>query len=242
MTPEKNQIRQGQQGFTLVELAVVMIIVGLLIGGILKGQELIANAQVTATVSQAKGIESAVSTFRDSYRAMPGDMNTAVARLPGCNVAPCANGTGDGRLTNVPAAGAAVGADGFLMFIHLLRADLISGFEGRTAGSVEFGVNLPNASSGGGYYAGYVNTAAYGTSTTARAGHYITIRAAPTVPVAGTGALNANQASRIDAKMDDAVGNTGTVFADNATGCLTGAQYDTALNQSGCNLYIRIQN
>ena len=62
----------SQAGFTLVELAIVMIIIGLLIAGVLKGQELIGNARVTATVAQIKGIDAATSTFKDTYSDLPG--------------------------------------------------------------------------------------------------------------------------------------------------------------------------
>ena len=72
------QIREDK-GFTLVELAVVMIIIGLLVGGILKGQEMIANTQVTSTIAQIKAIDGAVGTFRDMYDAFPGDMQGANA-------------------------------------------------------------------------------------------------------------------------------------------------------------------
>ncbi|MCK5555335.1 MAG: prepilin-type N-terminal cleavage/methylation domain-containing protein, partial [Alphaproteobacteria bacterium] len=56
-----------QKGFTLVELAIVLTIIGLLIGGILKGQQLMQNARVTATIAQIQAIESATTTFRDTY-------------------------------------------------------------------------------------------------------------------------------------------------------------------------------
>jgi prepilin-type N-terminal cleavage/methylation domain-containing protein len=65
MIPSQKHLRP-QAGFTLVELAIVMIIIGLLIAGVLKGQALIANAQVTATVAQVKAIEAATSTFKGS--------------------------------------------------------------------------------------------------------------------------------------------------------------------------------
>lgn len=76
---------KNQNGFTLVELAIVMTIIGLLIGGILKGQELMQNARVTATVAQVKSYESATFTFIDKYSALPGDLVTASERLPGCD-------------------------------------------------------------------------------------------------------------------------------------------------------------
>ncbi len=74
-----------QKGFTLVELAIVMTIIGLLIGGILKGQELMQNARITSTVAQVRAYEAAVTTFRDKYDAVPGDMINANTRIPSCD-------------------------------------------------------------------------------------------------------------------------------------------------------------
>jgi prepilin-type N-terminal cleavage/methylation domain-containing protein len=98
MIPEQKNMR-AQAGFTLVELAIVMIIIGLLIAGVLKGQQLIGNAKVTAQVAQVKSIDAATSTFKDMYAALPGDISNASTRLPNCGAAPCAtNGNGDGSV------------------------------------------------------------------------------------------------------------------------------------------------
>ena len=88
----------SQAGFTLVELAIVMIIIGLLIAGVLKGQELIGNARVTSTVAQIKAIDAATSTFKDTYAALPGDMTTPATRLPNCCRYLHCRGNGDGVL------------------------------------------------------------------------------------------------------------------------------------------------
>ena len=100
MIPVQKHMR-AQAGFTLVELAIVMIIIGLLIAGVLKGQALIQNAQVTSTVAQTKAIEAATTTFRDTYNALPGDMTTPNTKLPNCAatcLAMLAGANGDGRI------------------------------------------------------------------------------------------------------------------------------------------------
>ncbi|MFK8067333.1 MAG: prepilin-type N-terminal cleavage/methylation domain-containing protein [Gammaproteobacteria bacterium] len=95
-----------QQGFTLVEIAIVLVIIGLLLGGVLKGQELINSARVRNMADQNSGIQAAYYGFVDRYRSVPGDM----LPLDACNaiganqleVASCASyaigGNGNGRL------------------------------------------------------------------------------------------------------------------------------------------------
>ncbi len=80
-----------QSGFTLVEIAIVLVIIGLLLGGILKGQELITSARVRNLADQNSGIQAAYYGFIDRYRSLPGDMT------PG----PAQNAIGDATLAGV---------------------------------------------------------------------------------------------------------------------------------------------
>ena len=140
--------KQPQKGFTLVELAIVMIIIGLLICGVLKGQELIANAQVTSTVVQIKGISAASSTFRDQYQALAGDFSRATVRLPNCT-APCENGNGNARLTRGPQEVSVNSGENIQFWLHVNKADLFSGVNGTTQAS--WGEGMPAADVGGGF-------------------------------------------------------------------------------------------
>lgn len=93
-----------QTGFTLVEIAIVLVIIGLLLGGILKGQELINSARVRNLADQNSGIQAAYYGFIDRYRQVPGDYEAAAAttaigqtiNLP----AAASSGTGNGRIDN----------------------------------------------------------------------------------------------------------------------------------------------
>ena len=71
-------------GFTLVEISIVMIIIGLLLGGVLKGQELIIMSRIKADISTVKQIEVGLLTFYDSYRNLPGDIRNPQTVLPNC--------------------------------------------------------------------------------------------------------------------------------------------------------------
>lgn len=85
-----------QRGFTLVEMAIVLVIIGLLLGGILKGQELITSARVRNIADQNSGVQAAYYGFIDRYRQVPGDWGSeqAAQAIPGVQH----GGNGNGRL------------------------------------------------------------------------------------------------------------------------------------------------
>jgi prepilin-type N-terminal cleavage/methylation domain-containing protein len=67
------QTKRKQSGFTLVEIAIVLVIIGLLLGGILKGQEMITQARIKNVINDFNGITAAYFSYQDRYRAIPGD-------------------------------------------------------------------------------------------------------------------------------------------------------------------------
>src|ERR1017187_10157050 len=85
------------RGFTLIELSIVLVIIGLIVGGVLVGQDLIRAAEVRATISQIEKYQTAVNTFRDKYTALPGDMNAATATQFGFVSRAGTEGRGDGN-------------------------------------------------------------------------------------------------------------------------------------------------
>ena len=85
------------QGFTLIELSIVLVIIGLLVGGVLVGQDLIKAAQVRAQISQIEKFNTAVNTFYGKYGALPGDIQPNLVTQFGFKASPNRSGTtGDG--------------------------------------------------------------------------------------------------------------------------------------------------
>lgn len=241
-----------QKGFTLVELAIVMTIIGLLIGGILKGQELMQNARVTATIAQVRAYEAAVTTFRDKYDAIPGDMGNASARIPGClasvNCNPVAATANDSIVgaANWAAAWAnqsiinnpptVVATETELFWTHLLAADLISGVTNTalTATTVGWRTSNPDAKVGGGFIVGNSDGTARLPGAPAAAalfpsGMSLAIMLQPTTVLntsttTGAQPLTPGRAAQIDRKMDDGNPNGGYVQSYGlVTSCYAGA-------------------
>jgi prepilin-type N-terminal cleavage/methylation domain-containing protein len=88
---KEKSFSRSQSGFTLVEIAIVLVIIGLLLGGILKGQEMITQAKIKNIVNDFNGLSAAMYSYQDRYRAIPGDDRTANSRWAGS-----AKGDGNG--------------------------------------------------------------------------------------------------------------------------------------------------
>jgi prepilin-type N-terminal cleavage/methylation domain-containing protein len=112
-------MHKQQSGFTLIEIAIVLVIIGLLLGGVLKGQELITAARVRNIISNQDGVKAAYFGFLDRYRALPGDYSTANANanIPGCGA--CFGGDANGQIQTV--------AEGIHAWEHLSKAGFITG-------------------------------------------------------------------------------------------------------------------
>ena len=95
-------IKARQGGFTLVEIAIVLVIIGLLLVGVLQGQEMIENGKVKNLANNMKGVSAAYYAYQDRYQAVPGDDVLASTRFTGA-----VNGGGNGAITGVYTAVAA---------------------------------------------------------------------------------------------------------------------------------------
>ena len=87
-----------QKGFTLVEIAIVLVIVGLLIGGVLKGQEMITNAKLKRIESDNAGLLAALYSYQDRYLQLPGDDADAADRFTIYGGTVTNNGDGNGAI------------------------------------------------------------------------------------------------------------------------------------------------
>jgi prepilin-type N-terminal cleavage/methylation domain-containing protein len=224
-------MQRFQSGFTLVELAIVLMIIGLLIGGILKGQELIQNARITSFVAQTKSVSAALLTFQDSYGALPGDIPNPGTRLPNCTATNNCNaaGNGNGMISDF-------GMESTNSVNHLGKANVLSGFD---TNSYPGSPTTPF----GGYF--FIQTRSMDfTATPIPRGHYLSYYN-DIANMAGD-FITTPQAARIDRKIDDGLPRSGSVIATEGydvdyttTGnCLNGTAYAETSPSNFCSLLI----
>jgi prepilin-type N-terminal cleavage/methylation domain-containing protein len=238
---------QRQKGFTLVELAIVIVIIGLLIGGILKGQELMKNARVTATINQVSAIEAATNTFYDSRGYYPGDAD-GTSQIPGCGAGCVPDSTKVKNGTIGPAAWnftsyttIAAGSEEqetALFWFYLAATNLLSGLDGTApTNTLVFGKSAPAAKIGnGGFTVGNSNGVQAGPRNPTAGAITITgtVLALTVSPVGGLTGIDAPgtpgsmpmtpaMAAQMDRKRDDGKPSGGSMQAWGATGCTVGA-------------------
>ncbi len=201
-------MKQQQKGFTLVEIAIVLVIIGLLLGGILKGQELINSARVRNLADSTSGIQAAYFGFIDRYRRVPGDwaQASAAAAIGGTITS---GGNDNGRLDGTPNF-----REPNALWEHLSKAGFING-------SYTGGDNEPTTANGAAPFNPF-NSAI----VVARTPDYIDVTATPPSRlqlIVGRG-TPVDIARELDTKLDDSSPETGNLrSAVTAVGVLTGA-------------------
>ncbi len=124
--------RKSHSGFTLVEVSIVLVVIGLLIGSVLVAVNILQSARITSAISTLQSIQSAVSTYNQNYGAVPGDDDQAVSRF---GVSNKGGGNGIVGTTSLTATFNSVAAladgdgaaESLLVWSHLRAAGLIKG-------------------------------------------------------------------------------------------------------------------
>ena len=210
-------MNKSQSGFTLVEIAIVLVIIGLLLGGVLKGQELINQAKIKNVANDLNGISAAIYAYQDRYKRLPGDD-------PGAGRWALIAAPGNGDNTIGGGYSSTTNTDESRLFWAELR---LAGFVAGATDTLANAASQPLNAAGGIMGA---QTAGFGLGGT----------------IICTGSLPAKIAQSIDSQFDDGNATTGNVRAlvEGATPptAVTTAVPGPDYVDNGTNLYVLCKN
>lgn len=190
---------RSQQGFTLIEIAIVLVIIGLLLGGVLKGQEMISNARVKNAINDLNGVTTAYQSYVDRYRRLPGDDGTLTdLQARGGSWSNITEvGDNNGHLDIAQAVVFTPATEATAFWQHLRAAGFLNGNPADTGTAA-----LPRNAFNGLLGVGNGVTMANGQSSTS-----LCLSQVP-----------GKSARQIDVQLDDGVANQGQVLATQTTG------------------------
>ncbi len=231
-------MKNNNRGFSLVELSIVLVILGLLTGGVLAGQSLIKAAELRSITTEYTSFQIAVNTFKNKYFQIPGDMTNATS-FWGDNATHCADagitdgtpgtcsGDGDGFVAQ-QAAAASQEAEGYMFWQHLSNAGLVEGNFTGLAGSGgvfddESNENVPGSEFNGGCWSLDTENAGTGTNFDVPLGpkvssggayyNLLSLGADSTTGDCDEKVMTPEDAWNLDTKMDDGKPAYGSIIA-----------------------------
>lgn len=221
---EKQNLRR--RGFTLVELAIVIVIIGLIVGGVLVGQDMINAAEIRSTIAQIQSYDTAKNTFKDKYGQLPGDGTTlGDFGFTGGN-GNAGHSDGNGRLEGCSAGATVLGCENAVYWLNLSESNLI-GFApdfAATGAALDEDTPFANATDS---EENYLPEVRVGTGNFIHAhvingiNNYFLAAITNAQTMAANDALSPIQSENIDRKMDDGLPHAGTVVSVDAIGTTT---------------------
>lgn len=186
-------MKKQQTGFTLIELAIVLVIIGLLLGGVLKGQELINSAKVKNMAADFRNAQVYIYGYQDRFKVLPGDDHNANTHVGGTNAT---NGTQNGVIQGTWNT-ATNGDESCVMWQHIRLANLEPG--STVISCAANNTYQPRNADGG--IIGVQSTSTGIPEITGMTGAFV---------VCSDNILG-RYAAQLDSTLDDGVGNTGSV-------------------------------
>jgi len=247
----KNQSYRAEKGFTLVELSIVIVIIGLIVAGVIGGQSLVHQAKLKKIATDVTKYKVAINTFKLEYDAIPGDFSNAYAYWGNSCAGNANDCNGDGNKAVQYWLDGPNGVESLRAWVHLQLAGLINtnltgiGVQCNSRGT-HAGVNIPKAPIGTGIDASgwefYSSNAIGGGAT----GLVIGNKHHPTCWNHTRAFIEAKDAYKIDLKIDDGDpigGEVGSFHASTLSAnanCRNGSdEYNVSYSGIACALYFK---